>query len=152
MKLSAILVAACSALAVCATSLAPAAADMPGEHPYYVHALGDLRYARALIDRDDRRPGADWQQDAAISDIHAAYADIRRAGIDDGKNVDAHRIDPDIDRPGRLRRAMEALQRARADVAREEDDPAAIGLRDAALHDIGRAMEHVHAAIADNRL
>jgi hypothetical protein len=50
-----------------------------------------------------------------------------------------------------LQRALDALQRARYDVTREEQNPAALTLRGDAKHDIDGAIFHVRAAIRDNR-
>jgi hypothetical protein len=150
MKLKAVSLTGLSALLLAGSLIAPASADFPGRHPYYVHALGDLRYAHVLLDRGDYKPGVDGQEDAALDDISRAYNEIRRAGADDGKDINAHLVDPGIDRRGRLRRAVEALQAAHADVAREEDDPAAVGLRNRALMNIEHAILHARNAIRDN--
>lgn len=152
MKISALLLSACSTVALAATLVAPASADFPGRHPFYVHALGDLRYAHALLDHGDFRPGVDGQEDAALDNIRTAYVQIERAGIDDGKDIDDLLTDRSSGRRGRLHRALQALQRAHADVAREEDDPNAVGLRNRAIWNIDHAMSHVRHAIADNRV
>ena len=152
MKISALLLSACSTAALAATLAAPASADFPGRHPFYVHALGDLRDAHALLDHGDFRRGVDGQEDAALDNIRTAYRQIERAGVDDGKDVDDRLADRGIDRRGRLQRALQALQRAHADVAREEDDPNAVGLRNRAIQNIDHAMSHVRRAIADNRV
>jgi hypothetical protein len=149
MKISSTILTACTALALAATLVSPASADLPGRHPFYVHAMGDLRYARALLDRGSYRPGVNGQEDAAIDDISHAYWEIEHAGLADGKNIDERLIDRGIDRPGRLHRALEALQRAHNDVAREEDDPYAVGLRNRAIRNIDGAIFHVRHAIAD---
>jgi hypothetical protein len=147
MKIRALVLAAFSALALAASVAGPASADFPGRHPMYVHAMGDLRFAHALLDHGDYRPGVNAQEDMALTDIARAYADIKQAGFDDGKDIDAHDIDAGIDHPGRLHRALEALRRAHSDVAKEEDDPAAVGLRDRAIRDIGGAIDHVKHAL-----
>jgi hypothetical protein len=144
------ILAAASFAAFAAACAAPALADYPGAHPYYLHALGDLRYAHALIDRPDYRPGVDGQDDVALDFIGRAYRDIKAAGIDDGKDINDHFVDPGIDRRGRLRRALEALQKAHFDVTREEQNPAALGLRAHATRDIDAAAYHVRIAIRDN--
>ncbi len=149
MKIPATILTACAALAFAATLVAPASADFPGRHPAYVHAMGDLRYAHALLDHGSYRPGVNGQEDAALDDISHAYWEIEHAGLADGKDIDDHLIDRGIDRPGRLHRALEALQRAHKDVAREEDDPYAVGLRDRAIRNIDRAIAHVRRAIGD---
>ncbi len=149
MKIPVPFLTVCSAFAFAATLAAPASADFPGQHPFYVHAMGDLRYAHALLDHGSYRPGVDGQEDAALRDIAKVYREIEHAGLDDGKDIDDRMIDPGIDHPGRLHRALEALQRAHNDVAREEDDPAAVGLRNRAVANIDRAIGHVRQAIFD---
>src|SRR6201986_1707016 len=65
-------------------------ADLPGKHPYYLHALSDLRPARWML---EHRPGAaavSGQEDVAISEIDAALGEIRKASIEDGKDVHDH--------------------------------------------------------------
>ncbi len=151
MKITLRIASAGSALALTAALAAPASADFPGRHPLYVHAMGDLRYAHALLDHGSYHPGVLGQEDAALGDISHAYWEIEHAGLDDGKDIDAREIDAGINHPGRLRCALEALQRARNDVAREEDDPAAVGLRNRAINWIDRAMWHVRHAIGDLR-
>jgi hypothetical protein len=140
-----------TALALVAALVAPASADFPGRHPAYVHAMGDLRYAHALLDRGDYHAGVNGQEDAALDDIAQAYWAIEHAALGDGKHIDGHLIDRGIDRPGRLHRALQALQRAHADVANEEDDPYAVGLRNRAIRSIDRAIAHVRRAIDDTR-
>src|ERR1700728_3365878 len=70
------------------------AAPPPQRHPAYLHALSDLRAARWLI---EHHPG-DWAQTSdeveAVRQIDAAINDIRKAAIDDGKNLGDHpRVD-----------------------------------------------------------
>ena len=55
----------------------------------------------------------------------AAIGEIKRAAIDDGKDIHDHpTVVAPADRPGRLHKALELLRKAHDDVAREEDDPA----------------------------
>jgi hypothetical protein len=65
--------------------------------------LSDLREARWLI---EHRPG-DWAQTAdeveAIRQIDAAINDIKKAAIDDGKNLNDHPpVDAHLDNRGRI--------------------------------------------------
>jgi hypothetical protein len=53
------------------------------------------------------------------------------------------------DRPGRLHKAVELLRKAHQDVAREEDDPMAKGLRNRAVGHIDAATEATRHAIGD---
>ena len=100
------------------------------EHPAYLHALSDLRDARAHLER----PGGGErkeQERKAVEEIDAAIFEIKKASIEDGKNINDHM-------PGRLRisiglavctRAVELLDKAHSDVAREEDNRFAEGFR-----------------------
>jgi len=117
----------------------------PAKHPAYLHALSDLRAARWLI---EHRPG-DWAQTSdeveAVQQIDAAINEIKKASIDDGKNLHDHPpVDERPDHPGRIHEAIEILKKSRADLAREEDNGYADGLRD-------RAIGHIDAAIRASR-
>lgn len=122
-------------------ALTATAAPPPGAHPAYLHALSDLRAARWLI---EHRPG-DWQQSAdeaeAVHRIDAAINEIKRAAIDDGKDLAFHpAVDERPDHRGRIHEAIEYLRKARADISSGEDNAFANGLRD-------RATQHIDGAI-----
>lgn len=134
------------------TSLMPlfAFADLPGQHPYYLHALTDLRAARWLIEHRpaDARVSAD--EDVAITRIDQAISAIKHAAIDDGKDIDDHpAVDEQDMRKGRLHRAEELLRKVRKDIAREEDDPLTRDLRDKAVDQVEDAINATHRAIHD---
>jgi hypothetical protein len=124
----------------------PAPAPAPaagGTHPWYLHALSDLRNARANLERRGGDRQMRWDEHDAVGDIDRAIHDIKDAAIDDGKGLDDHpAIDAHEARPGRLHRAMEALRAARADIDKEEDNAFARGLRGRASHDIDAAIHH----------
>jgi hypothetical protein len=127
-----------------------AMADMPGKHPYYLHALSDLRAARWMLEHRPGDAAVSGQEDVAITRIDETIGELRRAAIDDGKDIHDHvAVDGPADRPGRLHKAEELLARARADVAREEDDPMTRGLRDRGVRHIDEAMHATRAAIHD---
>jgi len=131
-------------------SLGAAAQDLPGRHPAYLHALTDLRAARWLIEHrpGDARVSAD--EDVAITRIDEAIREIKRAAIDDGKDIHAHPpVDAQLDNRGRLHRAEELLHKVHDDIAREEDDPLTRGLRDRAVRHVDEAMGATHHAIVD---
>ena len=137
-------------LALVAALPLSAMADLPGQHPAYLHALTDLRAARWLIEHrpGDARVSAD--EDVAIARIDEAIGDIKRAAIDDGKGLRDHPpVDARLDRKGQLHRAEELLRKVRADIAREEDDPLTRGLRDYAVHHVDEAFGATHQAIVD---
>jgi tetratricopeptide (TPR) repeat protein len=114
----------------------------PGEHPAYLRALSDLRSARWML---NHRPG-NWKQTndelMAVAEIDKAIDEIKKASIDDGKDVNWHpKVDEVPDRGGRLHAAADYLRKAREDVNKEEDNGFARGLRN-------RALEHINGAIA----
>ena len=128
--------------------LGAAAQDLPGRHPAYLHALTDLRAARWLIEHrpGDARVSAD--EDVAITRIDEAIREIKRAAIDDGKDIHDHPpVDAQLDNRGRLHRAEELLHKVHDDIAREEDDPLTRGLRDRAVRHVDEAMGATHHAI-----
>ncbi|MGB8010016.1 MAG: hypothetical protein WCF68_00260 [Terriglobales bacterium] len=124
-------VAACAAMTF---------ADEPGRHPAYLHALTDLRHARAHLERGTWSGRMDREEDHAIEEIDKAIAEIKHAAIDDGKDLNDHPpVDAHMGHKGRYRRALELLDKAHNDIAREEDDPSVHGLRNRAIHHIDEA-------------
>src|SRR6201999_2214321 len=99
-------------------------ADLPGKHPYYLHALSDLRAARWMLEHRPGDAAVSAQEDVALTEIDKAIGEIKKASIDDGKDLHDHPPVQGVnDRPGRLHKAVELLQKVHSDVAREEDDP-----------------------------
>ncbi len=127
---------------------APPAPAAAGAHPYYLHALSDLRNARANLERKGGDRQMKWDEHDAIVEIDRAIHDIREASVDDGKNLDEHPpVDAHEPRIGRLHKARAALEAARADASKEEDNAFANGLRARALHDIDEAIRFTDAGI-----
>lgn len=137
-------------LAACA---AMTFADEPGRHPAYLHALSDLRDARAHLDRLTPSEHMDGEQEHAIREIDAAIAEIKRAAIDDGKNVADHMaVDSRMGHRGRYHKALELLDRAHHDISEKEDDQFAHGLRHRALQHIDEAhriVDHLRMQAGD---
>ena len=136
-SLSVSVVSAASATAVTAAATARPA----GDHPYYLHALSDLRAARWMI---EHRPG-NWEQTVdeieAVHRIDAAIAEIKKASIEDGKDLADHpAVDERNDHDGRLHVALDFLRKARKDISHDEDNIFAQGLQ-------GRAYGHIDGAI-----
>jgi hypothetical protein len=118
-----------------------------GKHPYYLHALSDLRAARAHL---DVHSGGELRQEEkdAIHAIDDAIAEIKKASIDDGKDLNDHPpVDAGLDHVGRLHRAKQLLDKAHQDIAHEEDNNFAQGLQQRAFGHIDRAIHHVDDAI-----
>jgi hypothetical protein len=127
-----------------------ARAQMPGHHPYYMHALSDLRGARWLLEHRQGDMAVRRHEDIAIQEIDAAIAEIRRAAINDGRGLHDHPpMDGGGEYGGRLHRALDVLRRVHSDVAREEDDPMTRGLRNRAVRHIDEAAHQVEEAIRD---
>jgi len=109
----------------------------PSNHPSYLHALSDLRMARAFLERPSNIQ-IQWDENRAIREIDAAIREIKEAAIDDGKDLNDH---PPVDRPtwgGRLQRALEMVVQARTDVSQEEDSPSS------RVHRLRqRSLEHI---------
>ena len=132
---------------VLAAMASVASADRPGRHPSYLHARADLRDARAHLDKMGADERIDDHEQHAIEEIDRAIDEIKRASIDDGKDIHDHvRVDLHMPRRGRVRKALELLDRAHHDVAQEEDDPNTRGLQERALRHIDEAhhtVEHI---------
>jgi hypothetical protein len=112
-----------------------------GPHPYYLHALSDLRAARWMI---EHRPG-NWVQTRdemeAVRRIDRAIGEIKKASIEDGKNIEDHPpVDELSDHAGRLHKALDFLRKARQDIGHDEDNVFAQGLQ-------ARAYGHIDGAI-----
>jgi hypothetical protein len=117
------------------------------EHPAYLHALTDLRDARAHLQRPDGGQLGEQEQ-KAIHDIDEAINEIKKASIDDGKNLNDHpAVDAKLDWRGRLHRSLELVNKAHNDVAHEEDNAFAQGLQQRALEHIDKARHHIEEAI-----
>jgi hypothetical protein len=124
------------------------AAGAPGVHPFYLHALSDLRNARANLEKKGGDRAMKWDEREAIAAIDRAIKDIKEAALDDGKNIQEHPpIDAKEPRTGRLHKALDALRTARADIDREEDNAFARGLRGRASHDIDEAIRFTEAGV-----
>jgi hypothetical protein len=109
-------------------------------HPAYLHALSDLRAARWMI---EHRPG-DWtttvDETAAVRKIDDAINEIKKASIDDGKDLNDHPKDEINEHKGRLTKALEWLRKARMDIEKDEDNDFAKGLRKRAFYHIDEAI------------
>ena len=117
------------------------------EHPAYLHALSDLRFARSLLERPNGGELRQQEKDA-IHKIDDAIAEIKSASIDDGKGLADHEpVDAHLPWAGRLHKALEVLDEARHDCRKEEDNPHTRGLQMRVLHHIDEAHHHVEEAI-----
>jgi hypothetical protein len=148
MKLISIKAIAMLAL-VLAAPLAAQAQQLPGKHPGYLHALTDLRTARWLLYHQPGDAQVSSSEDVAISEIDAAINEIKKAAIDDHKDINDH---PNVDvkeHGSRLLRSIETLKKAKEDISKEEDNPEARELRHRAHEHIDRAIKAAEKAHAE---
>jgi len=132
-----------------AAALAFSTLALAGRHPHYLRARTDLRTAQFLMRVHDEDNVMRHLREAD-AEIDRAVREIDHAAVIDHKDLEDHpSIDRSLDRRGRFHKAMELLQSARADIGREEDDPRAIGWRDAAYRHIDAAIEQLRRAVRD---
>jgi hypothetical protein len=141
------IVKAFAVVGVALLAMGPAWADTPGKHPAYLHALSDLRDARAHLQQSTGNATGDLAQTHAIEHIDEAINEIKQASIMDGKNVQDHMpVDAHLDHPGRLHTARDLLNKAKNDVSGEEDQPDTKGLQKRVLQHIEDAQHSVEHA------
>jgi hypothetical protein len=127
---------------------APSWADNPGKHPAYLHALSDLRDARAHLETVGAGDVVATEAMHAIEHIDKAIGAIKQAAIMDGKNIQDHvPVDAHLERTGRFHKALELLDKASHDVSGEEDQPDTMGLQQRVIRQIGEARHSVQHAI-----
>ena len=126
----------------------PTWADTPGKHPAYLHALSDLRDARAHLEHVSSNDQINGEEAHAVEHIDKAIGEIKRAAIMDGKNVEDHMpVDTHLQDSGRFHKALELLDKAKRDVSGEEDQPDTQGLQMRVLKHIDGARHSVRHAI-----
>lgn len=131
-----------------ALAVASANAAGPEKHPHYQHALAELQAARWNIEHRGGNAKATSEESVAIQQIDQVIVDIKRASLDEQQALhDPVMVNAQREGHGNLHRADELLKQAHADIAREEDDASARGLRDTAIHHLDDAMVATHKAI-----
>jgi len=130
------------------SSLAANGQELPGKHPYYLHALSDLRAARFYLYHQPGDANVSADEDVAINEIDAAIAELKRAAIDDGKNLNDHPAVDVNEHGSQLLKSMESLKSARADIEKGEDNPDVREMRHRALEHIDRAIQAAERAHA----
>jgi hypothetical protein len=116
---------------------------LPGKHPGYLHSLSDLRAARWFLYHQPGDSAVSGEEDVGITEIDAAIREIKKASIDDGKDLNDHPAVDVKEHGSRLLKSIEALKKAHADIDHEEDNPEGRELRHRALEHIDKA---IHAA------
>jgi hypothetical protein len=138
--------AAAAAFALIATP--PTWADDSVRGPNYLHALSDLRDAREHLEHFGSEP-MDARAERAIFEIDRAINEIKRDAVMSGNELENHvPVDTHMAHNGRFQKAMDLLDRARRDVAGEEDQPDAQALQQRVLRHIAEARHEVARAIA----
>ena len=146
-KTSTILLALLALAIALPAHAAMGAGDVPGAHPGYLHALSDLRYARALLEQD-APDVVEHDQHRALHEIDEAIRVIKEAASEDGKDLNLHpQVQPQLPVSGRFHRALEAINNAHGDVANHEHNESARDLRDEAIQHIDEAHRAVEHAI-----
>ncbi|MBD2527394.1 hypothetical protein [Nostoc sp. FACHB-133] len=126
-----------------------ALADIPGNHPFYLHARSDLRKAELMLETPDEY-NVTQEARIAAQKVHQAIEDIDVAGILDAKNInDYPQIDTWLNHRDKFQKIYTLLQRADQDLSREEDNNFVIGWRNRAEANINRAKHYT--AIAAGR-
>jgi hypothetical protein len=128
---------------------APSFADNPGKHPFYLHALVDLRDARANLEKSALdKVNTEIEQKHAIEHIDRAIDEVKRAAIDDGKDIHDHEpVDAKLRPDGRFHRALDLLEKAKRDAQGEEDQSDTKGLQKRVVGHIADAEVSVRHAI-----
>ena len=127
-------------------ALPTTAQSLPGKHPGYLHALTDLRTARWLLYHQPGDQKVYSDEDVAIQEVDAAINEIKRASIDDGKDLNDHPMVDVREHGSRLLRAIETLKKAHHDIDEEEDNPDVRELRHRASEHIERATKAAERA------
>lgn len=146
------LLATLAAAALVGAATTTKAQQVPGPHPAYLHALTDLRMARAYLNDGWAWEPVRAEDTKAIREIDAAIGEIKGASIDDGKNLNDHpRMDAHLTPQNRFAKANELLYAAHQDLSRAEDVPQSRGLRDRAIRHVDEAHNTVEAAVRTAR-
>lgn len=125
------------------------AQQLPGDHPGYLHALSDLRAARWCLNHQAGDVKVFADENVGINETQAAINEIKRASIDDGKDLNDHPAVDVADHGSRLMKSIEFLNKAQRDIDAEEDNPRVRGMRLAAHEHIANAIRAANAAHAE---
>jgi hypothetical protein len=140
------------AIAVMLQPICTSSAAALAHHPRYLHARSDLRAAEIIIGYHDE-PNVMQHADEVRHEINEAIHELDNASVIDRKDINDHpHVDTHLDRPGRFRKAFQLLRSARKDISEEEDNPNAIGWRDAAYRHIDAALDQLRKAAQDLRI
>jgi hypothetical protein len=140
-----------AAAAIALIAAAPTWADESVRGPNYLHALSVLRDARQHLEHFGSEP-VDSRAERAIFEIDRAINEIKREAVMSGNDIESHvPVDTHLARNGRFQKAMDLLDRAKRDVAGEEDQPDAQALQLRVMRHIEEAQQQVARAMAIER-
>ena len=123
-----------------------ARADIPGDHPHYLHARSDLRKAESILQLPDER-NVKREEEIAVREVYAAIREIGRTSVLDHKDVDDNpAIDTSLTHQGKFHALERLLQSAKRDITLEEDNRSAKAWRHRAVVHIDEAERHVELA------
>ncbi|MGA2847950.1 MAG: hypothetical protein ABSE46_03055 [Terracidiphilus sp.] len=136
-----------AALALLALLILTPAPTAHAQEPAYLHALSDLRSARAYLQYDNR-PEHMERKAHAIEQIDKAINDVKVAAMDDGKNP-WHTPPPQSGGGDGwpIHSAYNLLKEALHDVDHGHDRPENHGLRERAFEHITAAIDILHPAL-----
>jgi hypothetical protein len=139
-------VAACALLTILLLShSAPAQAQFPA----YLHAISNLRTARAYLEMD-ARPKFEGHRRHAIEEMNKAISEMKKAAIDDGKNPwEAPGPQSGGDPAAPIHTALKLLDEAHDDVGSGTDSPENRGLQMRSLKHIDEARQALHHILED---
>ena len=130
----------------------PPAPPPANAHPAYAMALGNLRHARALLERPAGAADVKWDEKMAIGEIDAAIKEARDARVDDGVPMTEHPpIDSKMVYRDRLREAQKLLGDSAKDLDEKEDNAWAKKDRKQAVEHVRRAEKEVREAMNDRK-
>ncbi|MGA2167424.1 MAG: hypothetical protein ABSG62_04390 [Terracidiphilus sp.] len=111
------------------------------QFPAYLHAISDLRTARAYLQMN-ARPDSAGAREYAIKEISRTIDDMKKAAVDDGKNLWRTPPPQSGGNPSwPIHSAVKLLKEARHDVDHGQDAPENAGLRVRSLEHIDKALQ-----------
>jgi hypothetical protein len=120
--------------------LAPAT-QAHAQFPAYLHAISDLRSARAYLQMDNR-PNQAAARDYAIKEISRAIDDMKKAAVEDAKNPWRTPPPQSGGSPSLpVHSAVKLLKEARHDAESGRDAPENVGLQLRSLEHIDKALQ-----------
>jgi len=100
------------------------------------------------LEKQTSNEAVDNNSTQAIKEIDAAINELKKASIDDGKNLSDHPpVDASMEKMGRFHKAKELLDKARMDVGEKETDAGARALQGRILQHIDLAHDYVEKAM-----